>query len=66
MITIDAAVLEPKHQLPFLPEIGIALGRGRGPLVPSRKSDFSRLGLRAVAAGTLANFMSACIAGLLV
>jgi len=41
MITIDAAVLERKHQLPFVPQIGVA-------------------------AGTLANFMSACIAGLLV
>ncbi|MFN9456858.1 MAG: NupC/NupG family nucleoside CNT transporter [Acidobacteriota bacterium] len=38
---------------------------GIGALVPSRKSDLARLGLRAVAAGTLANFMSACIAGLL-
>jgi CNT family concentrative nucleoside transporter len=30
-----------------------------------RKSDLARLGLRAVAAGTMANFMSACIAGML-
>ncbi|MCX6588391.1 MAG: NupC/NupG family nucleoside CNT transporter [Acidobacteria bacterium] len=45
--------------------IAIQVG-GIGALVPSRKSDLARLGLRAVAAGTLANFMSACIAGLLV
>lgn len=45
--------------------IAIQVG-GIGALAPSRKSDLARLGLRAVAAGTLANFMSACIAGLLV
>jgi len=45
--------------------IAIQVG-GIGALVPSRKSDLARLGFRAVAAGTLANFMSACIAGLLV
>lgn len=44
--------------------IAIQVG-GIGALVPSRKSDLARLGLRAVAAGTLANFMSACTAGLL-
>jgi len=44
--------------------VAIQVG-GIGALVPSRKSDLARLGLRAVAAGTLANFMSACIAGLL-
>ncbi len=38
---------------------------GIGALVPSRKSDLARLGMRAVAAGTMANFMSACIAGIL-
>jgi CNT family concentrative nucleoside transporter len=44
--------------------IAIQIG-GIGALAPSRKSDLARLGLRAVAAGTLANFMSACIAGML-
>ena len=44
--------------------IAIQVG-GIGALAPTRKSDLARLGLRAVAAGTLANFMSACIAGLL-
>jgi CNT family concentrative nucleoside transporter len=45
--------------------IAIQIG-GIGALAPSRKSDLARLGLRAVAAGTMANFMSACIAGMLV
>jgi concentrative nucleoside transporter, CNT family len=44
--------------------IAIQVG-GIGALAPSRKSDLARLGLRAVAAGTMANFMSACIVGLL-
>jgi len=44
--------------------IAIQIG-GIGALAPNRKSDLARLGLRAVAAGTLANFMSACIAGML-
>ena len=45
--------------------IAIQIG-GIGALAPSRKSDLARLGLRAVAAGTMANFMTACIAGMLV
>jgi CNT family concentrative nucleoside transporter len=44
--------------------IGIQIG-GIGALAPERKNDLSRLGLRALAAGTLANFMTACIAGML-
>ncbi len=44
--------------------IAIQVG-GIGALVPSRKSDLARLGMRAVIAGTMANFMSACIAGIL-
>jgi concentrative nucleoside transporter, CNT family len=47
-----------------LSSIAIQVG-GIGALAPSRKSDIARLGLKAVAAGTMANFMSACIAGLL-
>jgi CNT family concentrative nucleoside transporter len=45
--------------------IAIQIG-GIGALAPSRKSDVARLGLRAVAVGSMANFMSACIAGMLV
>jgi concentrative nucleoside transporter, CNT family len=44
--------------------IAIQIG-GLGALAPNRKSDVARLGLTAVAAGTMANFMSACIAGVL-
>ena len=44
--------------------IAIQVG-GIGALAPSRKSDLARLGLRAVAAGSMANFMSACIAGMI-
>lgn len=44
--------------------IAIQIG-GIGALVPERRGDLARLGLRAMLAGTLANFMSACIAGVL-
>jgi CNT family concentrative nucleoside transporter len=47
-----------------LSSIAIQVG-GIGALAPSRKSDLARLGLRAVACGTMANFMSAAIAGML-
>lgn len=47
-----------------LSSIAIQIG-GIGALAPSRKSDLARLGLKAMIAGTLANFMSACIAGML-
>ncbi|HET7293035.1 MAG TPA: nucleoside transporter C-terminal domain-containing protein [Vicinamibacteria bacterium] len=44
--------------------IGIQIG-GIGALAPERKNDLARLGLRALLAGTFANFMTACIAGML-
>ncbi len=44
--------------------IAIQIG-GIGALAPSRKSDLARLGLKAMFVGTMANFMSACIAGML-
>ncbi len=47
-----------------LSSIAIQIG-GIGALAPSRKSDLARMGLKAVAAGSMANFMSACIAGML-
>jgi CNT family concentrative nucleoside transporter len=47
-----------------LSSIAIQIG-GIGALAPSRKSDLARLGLKAMFVGTLANFMSACIAGML-
>ena len=47
-----------------LSSIGIQLG-GIGALAPERRGDLARLGFRALLAGTLANFLSACIAGIL-
>ena len=44
--------------------IAIQVG-GIGALVPERRGDLARLGVRAMLAGTLANFLSACIAGVL-
>jgi CNT family concentrative nucleoside transporter len=44
--------------------IGIQIG-GIGALAPSRRHDLARLGLRAMIAGTLANFVTATIAGFL-
>jgi concentrative nucleoside transporter, CNT family len=44
--------------------IGILIG-GLGGLVPSRKADIARLGVRALVAATLANFASACVMGAL-
>jgi len=44
--------------------IAIQIG-GIGPLAPGRTSDLARLGLKAVLAGTLANMMTATIAGVL-
>ena len=44
--------------------VGIQIG-GIGALAPDRKHDLARLGFRAMIAGTLANFLSATIAGML-
>jgi len=44
--------------------IGIQIG-GLGALAPSRKQDIAQLGVRALIAATLANFMTACVAGAL-
>jgi CNT family concentrative nucleoside transporter len=44
--------------------IGMQVG-GIGALAPSRRSDLARLGFRAMMAGTLANFVTATIAGFL-
>lgn len=45
--------------------IGILIG-GLGGLVPERKSEIARLGVRCLIAATLANFSSACVAGALI
>jgi len=47
-----------------LGNIGIELG-GIGSLAPGKKAELARLGFRAMLAGTMANLMSASIAGML-
>jgi concentrative nucleoside transporter, CNT family len=44
--------------------IGIQIG-GIGGMAPERQRDLAKLGLRAMLGGALANFMTACIAGVL-
>ena len=44
--------------------IGIQIG-GIGGIAPERRSDLAKLGLRAMLGGTLAAFMTACVAGIL-
>ncbi len=44
--------------------IGIQLG-GIGGMAPERRGDLARLGVRAMIGGTLAAFMTACVAGIL-
>jgi concentrative nucleoside transporter, CNT family len=48
-----------------LSSIAMMLG-GLGSLVPERRSDIARMGLKSVLAGTLANLLSAVLAGLFV
>ncbi|WP_163930261.1 NupC/NupG family nucleoside CNT transporter [Paraferrimonas sp. SM1919] len=48
-----------------LSSIAILLG-GLGNLAPARRGDIARFGMKAVAAGTLSNLMSATIAGLFI
>lgn len=48
-----------------LSSVAILLG-GLGGMAPNRRSDIARLGLKAVAAGTLANLLSAAIAGMFI
>ena len=46
-----------------LGSIGMQIG-GIGALVPERRNDLARLGVRAMLAGTMANLISASIAGI--
>lgn len=71
---IEAGVLDPKTIIMAtfalcgfanLSSIGIQIG-GIGPLAPERTGEIASLGLRAVMAGTLANLMTATLAGVLV
>lgn len=45
--------------------VAIQIG-GIGALAPSRRHDLARLGIRALVAGTLACFMTACVAGIFI
>ena len=45
--------------------IGVQIG-GIGAMAPDRQRDLARLGLRAMLGGTLACFMTACMAGMLI
>lgn len=45
--------------------IGVMIG-GIGRLIPSRRAELAELGVRAMIGGTLACYMTACIAGLLI
>lgn len=47
-----------------LGSIGVQIG-GLAPVMPSREGDLARLAFRAMLGGTLASFMTACIAGML-
>ena len=47
-----------------LGSVGIQIG-GIGAIAPGRKKDLARLGLRALAGGTLATLVTAAIAGML-
>ena len=42
--------------------VGVQLG-GIGPMAPNRIPDMSRVAIRALVAGTVACFMTACVAG---
>lgn len=44
--------------------IGIQVG-GLSAMAPSRRSDLAQLAVRAMIAGTMASFMTACVAGML-
>ena len=44
--------------------LAILLG-GIGGIAPSRRTEVARLGLRSIVSGSLATFMTACVAGIL-
>ncbi len=73
MLGPQRAVLEPRSftiatfalcGFANLSSIGIQLG-GIGALAPNKRGELARLGIRAMLAGTMANLMSASIAGML-
>lgn len=73
MLGADKAMLDPRSftiatfalcGFANLSSIGIQIG-GIGALVPERRNDLARLGVRAMLAGTMANLMSASIVSIL-
>ena len=70
---IEAGALAPRSALiasyalcgfANLGSLAILFG-GLGGLAPSRRDDVARFGLRSIVSGTLASFMTACVAGML-
>jgi CNT family concentrative nucleoside transporter len=45
--------------------VGMQIG-GIGAIVPERRADLARLGMKALLCGTLASYLSATIAGILI
>ena len=73
MLGPQKAILDPRsftiatfalYGFANLSSIGIQLG-GIGALAPSKRGELAKLGIRAMLAGTMANLMSASIAGML-
>jgi CNT family concentrative nucleoside transporter len=73
MLGVQKAALDPRSVtiatfalcgFANLSSIGIQIG-GIGALAPNKKGELARLGVRAMLAGTMANLMSASIAGIL-
>ena len=44
--------------------VGMQIG-GIGEMAPTRRADLAKLGFRALICGTLASYLSACVAGIL-
>ncbi|PRQ03446.1 Nucleoside permease NupX [Enhygromyxa salina] len=72
LASVSASISPRSHQIATfavcgfanVSSIGIQIG-GLGALAPSRRRDIAQLGVRALVAATLANFMTACVAGAL-
>jgi CNT family concentrative nucleoside transporter len=73
MLTGQKAALDPRSYtiatyalcgFANLGNIGIEIG-GIGSLAPNKRGELAKLGVRAMLAGTMANLMSASIAGML-
>ena len=61
---VEAAAVSALCGFSNFASIGIQIG-GLGAMAPERQSDLAQLGFRAMLGGTLACFMTACIAGIL-